>query len=84
MTDYNYHSTALEGFNTNCGRVSGLSLWDISRNYFKNEAPSRVPGRSRAFRGRHLHGFSSLDKQRTYAGRICSCPQQLLPDKTSA
>ena len=38
MTDYNYHSTALEGFNTNCGRVSVLSLWDISRNYFKNEA----------------------------------------------
>ena len=38
MTDYNYHSTALEGFNTNCGHVSVLSLWDISRNYFKNEA----------------------------------------------
>ena len=38
MTDYNYHSAALEGFNTNCARVSALSLWDISRNYFKNEA----------------------------------------------
>ncbi len=38
MTDYNYHSIALEGFNTNCGHVSVLSLWDISRNYFKNEA----------------------------------------------
>ena len=38
MTDYNYHSTALEGFNTNCRRVSGRSLWEISRNYFKNEA----------------------------------------------
>ena len=38
MTDYNYHSIAPEGFNTNCGHVSVLSLWDISRNYFKNEA----------------------------------------------
>jgi hypothetical protein len=38
ITDYNYHSFALESFNTNCGRVSVLSLWDISRSYFKNEA----------------------------------------------
>ena len=38
VTDYNYHSFALESFNTNCGRVSVLSLWDISRSYFKNEA----------------------------------------------
>ncbi len=38
ITDYNYHSFALESFNTNCGRASALSLWDISRSYFKNEA----------------------------------------------
>jgi len=38
ITDYNYHSAALESFNTNCGSVSVLSLWDISRSYFKNEA----------------------------------------------
>ena len=38
ITDYNYHSAALESFNTNCGRISVLSLWDISRSYFKNEA----------------------------------------------
>jgi len=37
-TDYNYHSAALEDFNINCGCVSALSLWDISRSYFKNEA----------------------------------------------
>ncbi len=38
MTDYNYHSVALESFNSNCARVSAPSLWDISRAYFKNEA----------------------------------------------
>ena len=38
ITDYNYHSAVLESFNTNCGRVSVLSPWDISRSYFKNEA----------------------------------------------
>jgi len=38
MTDYNYHSVALESLNSNCARVSARSLWDISRNYFKNEA----------------------------------------------
>ncbi len=38
MTDYNYHSVALESFNNNCARVSAPSLWDISRSYFKNEA----------------------------------------------
>jgi hypothetical protein len=38
MTDYNYHSAALESFSSNCARVSAPSLWDISYSYFKNEA----------------------------------------------
>ena len=38
MTDYIYPSVALERFNSNCARLSARSLWDISRNYFKNEA----------------------------------------------
>jgi hypothetical protein len=38
ITDYNYPSAAPEDFNTNCGCVSALSPWDISRSYFKNEA----------------------------------------------
>jgi len=49
MTDYNYHSTALEGFNTNCGHVSVLSLWDISRSYFKNEARHEFLGEAALF-----------------------------------
>ncbi len=49
MTDYNYHSTALEGFNTNCRRVSGRSLWQISRNYFKNEARHDFLGEAALF-----------------------------------
>jgi len=49
MTDYNYHSTALEGFNTNCGRVSGPSLWEISRSYFKNEARHEFLGEAALF-----------------------------------
>jgi hypothetical protein len=49
MTDYNYHSIAPEGFNTNCERVSGLSLWEISRNYFKNEARHEFLGEAALF-----------------------------------
>ena len=49
MTDYNYHSAALEGFNTNCARVPALSLWDISRNYFKNEARYDFLGQAALF-----------------------------------
>jgi len=49
MTDYNYHSAALEGFNANCGRVSALSLWDISCNYFKNEARHDFLGEAALF-----------------------------------
>ncbi|HEY9419361.1 MAG TPA: hypothetical protein VIP49_04175 [Candidatus Udaeobacter sp.] len=49
MTDYNYHSAALEGFNTNCARVPALSLWDISRNYFKNEARHDFLGEAALF-----------------------------------
>jgi len=49
MTDHNYHSFALESFNTNCGRASALSLWDISRNYFKNEARYDFLGQAALF-----------------------------------
>ncbi len=49
ITDYNYHSSALESFNTNCGRVSVLSLWDISRGYFKNEARYDFLGQAALF-----------------------------------
>jgi hypothetical protein len=49
MTDYNYHSDALEGFNTNCARFPALSLWDISRNYFKNEARYNFLGEAALF-----------------------------------
>jgi hypothetical protein len=48
-TDYNYHSVALESFNTNCARVPALSLWDISRNYFKNEARHDFLGEAALF-----------------------------------
>ena len=49
MTDHDYHSFALESFNTNCGRASALSLWDISRNYFKNEARYDFLGQAALF-----------------------------------
>ena len=49
ITDYNYHSFALESFNTNCGRASALSLWDISRKYFKNEARYDFLGQAALF-----------------------------------
>jgi hypothetical protein len=49
MTDHNYHSFALESFNTNCGRASALSLWDISRKYFKNEARYDFLGQAALF-----------------------------------
>jgi hypothetical protein len=49
MTDHNYHSFALESFNTNCGRASALSLRDISRNYFKNEARYDFLGQAALF-----------------------------------
>ena len=49
MTDHNYHSFALESFNTNCGRASALSLWDISRSYFKNEARYDFLGQAALF-----------------------------------
>ena len=49
MTEYNYHSDALESFNTNFARVSALSLWGISRNYFKNEARHDFLGEAALF-----------------------------------
>jgi len=48
-TDYNYHSVALESFNSNCARVSAPSLWDISRSYFKNEARYNFLGEAGLF-----------------------------------
>jgi hypothetical protein len=38
MTDYNYHSVALESFAANCGRSSVRSFWNITGDYLKNEA----------------------------------------------
>jgi hypothetical protein len=49
LTDYNYRPVALDSFNTNCARLSPLSLWDISRDYFKNEARHDFLGEAALF-----------------------------------
>jgi hypothetical protein len=49
LTDYNYRPVSLDSFDTNCARLSPLSLWDISRNYFKNEARHDFLGEAALF-----------------------------------
>ena len=38
MTDYNYHSTRLEGFSGPCARIESPAFHEISSEYFKGEA----------------------------------------------
>ena len=39
ITDYNYHSLALDGFDGRCAKLSSPSFRSISRNYFETEEP---------------------------------------------
>jgi hypothetical protein len=39
LTDHNYHSVALSGYNSHCVRTNPPSFRSISSDYFKNEAP---------------------------------------------
>jgi hypothetical protein len=38
VTDYNYHSVAFEGSSTRYVRTRARSFWNITGDYFKNEA----------------------------------------------
>jgi hypothetical protein len=38
LTDFNYHSVTLDGFNGRCASTGHPSFHTISRDYFKNEA----------------------------------------------
>jgi hypothetical protein len=44
LTDHNYHSVALGGYNDHCVRTNAPSFRSISRDYFKNEAPNDFLG----------------------------------------
>jgi hypothetical protein len=49
ITDYNYHSVTLEGYNKNCARISASSFRSISSDYFKNEARQSFAGEALFF-----------------------------------
>jgi hypothetical protein len=49
ITDYNYHSVALDGFNGCCAKVSTPSFRSISRDYFENEEPKSFLGEAAIF-----------------------------------
>ena len=38
LTDFNYHSIALDGFNGRCAKMRGPAFHTLSRDYFKGEA----------------------------------------------
>jgi hypothetical protein len=44
LTDQNYHSVALGGYNGHCARTDAPSFRSISGDYFKNEAPNDFLG----------------------------------------
>ena len=49
ITAYNYHSAALEGSSTNWTRTSARSFWNITGDYFKNEARPDFLGEAALF-----------------------------------
>jgi len=49
ITDHNYHSAALDGCSGSCAHLDGPSFRDISRDYFKNEAPQDFLGEALFF-----------------------------------
>ncbi len=38
LTDFNYHSVALDGFNGRCAKISRPAFHTLSRDYFQGEA----------------------------------------------
>jgi hypothetical protein len=49
LTDYNYHSVALDGFSGSCAKVSSPSFRSISRDYFETEEPKSFLGEAAIF-----------------------------------
>jgi hypothetical protein len=49
ITDYNYHSVALDGFDGCCAKMTAPSFRSISRDYFENEEPKRFLGEAAIF-----------------------------------
>ena len=49
ITDYNYHSAAGETSRANYGRASARSFWNITGDYFKNEARHDFLGEAALF-----------------------------------
>jgi hypothetical protein len=49
IANHNYHSVAFEDFRANCGRSSVRSFWNITGDYFKNEARHDFLGEAALF-----------------------------------
>ena len=49
ITDYNYHSLAIDRFNGPCAKVSSPSFRSISRDYFETEEPKSFLGEAAIF-----------------------------------
>ena len=49
VTDYHYHSIALDGFSGSCAKVSAPSFRSISRDYFETEEPKSFLGEAAIF-----------------------------------
>jgi hypothetical protein len=49
LTDYNYRPVALDSFNSNYVRGSARSFWNITGDYFKNEARPDFLGEAALF-----------------------------------
>jgi hypothetical protein len=49
IANHNYHSVTFEGFRANCGPTSVRSFWNITGDYFKNEARHDFLGEAALF-----------------------------------
>ena len=49
ISNHNYHSVTFEGFRANCGPTSARSFWNITGDYFKNEARHDLLGEAALF-----------------------------------
>jgi hypothetical protein len=49
IANHNYHSVTFESFRANCGRTSVRSFWNITGDYFKNEARHDFLGEAALF-----------------------------------
>ncbi len=49
IANYNYHSVTFESFRANCGPTSVRSFWNITGDYFKNEARHDFLGEAALF-----------------------------------